>query len=47
MLSSCCFEVGIVGGCPGGGIARGGIATSAGDKSVELEDPLVNRSVNG
>ena len=33
--------------CAEGRIAGGGMATSAKDTSVELEDPLVNRSVNG
>ena len=41
------FEVRFVGGCAEGGIAGSGMATSAGDTSVELEDPLVNHSVNG
>ena len=41
------FEIGFSGRCAEGGIAGGGKATSAGDTSVELEDPLVNLSVNG
>ena len=41
------FEVGYAGGCTEGGIARCGIATSAGDTCVELEDIFVNASVNG
>ena len=41
------FEVGFAEGCADGGIAGGGMATSAGDTSVELEDRLVNPSVNG
>ena len=41
------FEAGLAGGCAEGGSAGGGIATSAGDMSVELEDPPVKPSVNG
>ena len=41
------FEVGFAGGCAEGGISGGGMATSAGDTSVELDDTLVNPSVNG
>ena len=39
--------MGVAGGCAQGGIAGGGMATSAGETSVELEGPLVNPSVNG
>ena len=38
------FEAGFAGGCADGGIAGGGMATSAGDTSVELEGRLVNPS---
>ena len=31
----------------GEGSAGGGVSTSAGGTSVDLEDPLVNPSVNG
>ena len=41
------FEVGFAGGCAERGIAGGGITTSSGETSVELEDPLVHPSVNG
>ena len=41
------FELGFAGGCAEGGTAGGGISTSAGDTSVELDDPLVNPSVSG
>ena len=47
IVSGFFFEVGYAGGCTEGGIARCGIATSAGDTCVELEDILVNASVNG
>ena len=50
-MNKSCFspalpEVGFAEGCPEGGSAGGGIATSAGDVSVELEDLLVNPCVN-
>ena len=41
------FKVGFAEECAEGGGAGGGIATSAGETSVELEDLLVNPSVNG
>ena len=47
MLSCCFVESRFAGGFVAGGIAGGGIATTAGDTSVELEDPLVNPSLNG
>ena len=40
------FQKGFAGGCAEVGIAGGGLATSTGDKSVELEDLLVNPTVN-
>ena len=41
------FEVGFAVGCAEGGAAGCGMATSAGDTTVELEDFQVNPSVNG
>ena len=41
------FEGSFAGGCAERGIARGGAATSVGNTSVLLEDPLVNPFVNG
>ena len=41
------FKVGFAGGCAEGGSAGGGMATSAGDTFVELEEFFVNPSVNG
>ena len=38
------LEKRFAGGCEEGGIAGGGMATSAGDASVELDDILVNPS---
>ena len=46
LLSSDLFQEGFAGGCAKGGIAQRGMATTV-DTSVELEDPLVNPSVNG
>ena len=51
-MNTLCFppdllDVGFAGGCAEGRIAGGGMASSAGDTSVEHEDPLVNSSVNG
>ena len=40
------FEIGFAGECAEGEIAGGGMATSAGDTSVELEDPPANPYVN-
>ena len=40
------FQKVFAGGCAEGGIAGGGLATSTGDTSVELEDLLVNPTVN-
>ena len=39
------FEISFAGRCTTGGSADGGMTTSAGDTSVELEDLLVNPSV--
>ena len=41
------FEVGFAGGCAERGSAGGGISTSAGDTSVELENLTVNPSDGG
>ena len=41
------FETGFAGRRVEGSIAAGGVATSAGDTSVELDDPLDNPSLNG
>ena len=51
-MNKLCFhnallEVGFAGRCAEGGSAGGGISTSAGKTSVELEDLLMNPSVNG
>ena len=43
----CCPPDLFAGRCVEGGIAGGGVSTSAGDASVELEDLLVKPSVSG
>ena len=41
------FDNSFAGWCAEDGFDGGGVDTSTGDKSVEVEDPLVNPSVNG
>ena len=41
------FEVGFAGGCAEGESAGGGISTSAGATSAELDDPRVDPPVTG